>query len=112
MRSFIPFIALATLPTFILASPTPRDYGLQKREPTVEGLDLWDIHGGAVDYSFWTALGIKYAYVQATKSSSLKNQYFEQQYSGAGTAGIFRGAWHYAFPSQSDGKTQAESPIR
>ncbi|KAG8951348.1 hypothetical protein FRC03_012573, partial [Tulasnella sp. 419] len=38
----------------------------------------------------------------------LKNQYFEQQYSGAGTAGIFRGAWHYAFPSQSDGKTQAE----
>ncbi|CAA9342554.1 MAG: GH25 [uncultured Friedmanniella sp.] len=51
--------------------------------------------------------GKLFAYVKATEGTSYKNPYFRAQYTGSYYAGMVRGAYHFATPNSSSGKTQA-----
>jgi GH25 family lysozyme M1 (1,4-beta-N-acetylmuramidase) len=49
----------------------------------------------------WVAVrssGIRYAYVKATEGVSYTNPWFRRDWQGAGNAGLYRGAYHYARP--------------
>jgi GH25 family lysozyme M1 (1,4-beta-N-acetylmuramidase) len=69
-----------------------------------------DVSGyqGDVDWGTAAANGATFAYVKATESTDYTNPYFAQQYDGSYGAGIIRGSYHFAIPSDSDGATQAD----
>lgn len=77
----------------------------------VPGVDV-SSHQGNVDWGAQRANGKKFAYVKATESDSYTNPYFAQQYNGSYSAGMIRGAYHFAIPSSSGGTTQAEYFLR
>ncbi|KXN69771.1 glycoside hydrolase family 25 protein, partial [Conidiobolus coronatus NRRL 28638] len=60
-----------------------------------------------VNWSAVKANGIEFAYIKATESTNYKNPEFSNQYAGATNAGIIRGAYHFAQPSDSSGAAQA-----
>ncbi|MFC8511508.1 lysozyme [Streptomyces sp. NPDC057257] len=64
-------------------------------------------HQKNVNWSKAKAKGSKFVYIKATESTNYKNPYFGQQYNGARDAGIIRGAYHFALPNKSSGRTQA-----
>ena len=80
---------------------------LQAAPGKVHGLDVSD-HQGNVDWSSVAADGGRFAYIKATEGTYYTNPYFAQQYNGAHDAGLFRGAYHFAIPSDSSGAAQAD----
>jgi GH25 family lysozyme M1 (1,4-beta-N-acetylmuramidase) len=72
------------------------------------GLDV-SSHQGNVNWAQVQATGAQFAYVKATEATSRANPYFAQQYNGARGAGLVRGAYHFAIPSNSSGSAQADS---
>ena len=64
-------------------------------------------HQKNVDWPGAKAKSATFVYVKATESTDYVNPYFTQQYNGARTAGIVRGAYHFALPDKSSGATQA-----
>jgi len=64
-------------------------------------------HQKNVDWSSARARGARFVYVKATESTNYRNPYFSRQYNGARSAGIIRGAYHFALPDRSSGRTQA-----
>ncbi|MET8676217.1 lysozyme [Streptomyces sp. NPDC004647] len=64
-------------------------------------------HQGNVDWSKAKSKGAKFVYVKATESTTYRNPYFAQQYTGSFKAGLLHGAYHFALPHRSSGKTQA-----
>ena len=64
-------------------------------------------HQKNVNWSSAKARGARFVYVKATESTNYRNPYFGQQYNGARSAGIIRGAYHFALPDRSSGRTQA-----
>jgi lysozyme len=56
--------------------------------------------------------GARFVYVKATESKDYRNPYFAQQYRGARNQGIVRGAYHFAVPDKSSGRTQAAYFVR
>ena len=70
------------------------------------GLDVsrWQ---GNVNWASAKAKGAKFAYIKATESTTYVNPYFAQQYNGANSAGLIRGAYHFALPDRSGGVAQA-----
>lgn len=64
-------------------------------------------HQKNVNWSSAKAKGATFVYVKATESTNYRNPYFGQQYNGARSAGIVRGAYHFALPNKSSGATQA-----
>nr|WP_294692850.1 lysozyme [uncultured Friedmanniella sp.] len=72
----------------------------------VLGIDVssWQGH---VNWEAHRADGKRFAYVKATEGTGYKNPYFSSQYTGSYRAGLIRGAYHFALPSSSSGKTQA-----
>ncbi|WP_030947943.1 lysozyme [Streptomyces sp. NRRL S-646] len=64
-------------------------------------------HQKNVNWSSAKARGARFVYVKATESTNYRNPYFSQQYNGARGAGIIRGAYHFALPDRSSGRTQA-----
>lgn len=64
-------------------------------------------HQKNVDWAKAKTKGATFVYVKATESTTYRNPYFGQQYSGARTAGIVRGAYHFALPNKSSGAKQA-----
>ncbi|MFF4258144.1 lysozyme [Streptomyces sp. NPDC001663] len=69
-------------------------------------------HQKNVNWSSAKAKGAKFVYVKATESTNYRNPYFGQQYNGARNAGIIRGAYHFALPNKSSGRTQAAYFVR
>lgn len=71
------------------------------------GLDVssWQ---GSVNWADVRNKGARFAYVKATEGTGYKNPYFAAQYGGATSAGLLRGAYHFAAPSVSNGATQAQ----
>ncbi|WP_353941772.1 lysozyme [Streptomyces sp. HUAS MG91] len=69
-------------------------------------------HQKNVDWSKTKRKGARFTYVKATESTTYKNPYFWKQYDGARNAGIIRGAYHFAVPDQSSGRTQAAYFVR
>ncbi|MCD9879009.1 lysozyme [Streptomyces guryensis] len=64
-------------------------------------------HQKNVNWSSAKARGARFVYVKATESTDYRNPYFSQQYNGARSAGIIHGAYHFALPDKSPGRTQA-----
>lgn len=71
------------------------------------GLDVSGYQGN-VDWSQTAADGATFAYVKATEGTDYSSAYFAQQYNGSYSAGLFRGAYHFAVPNNSSGATQAD----
>ncbi|WP_410673535.1 lysozyme [Amycolatopsis sp. cmx-4-68] len=65
-------------------------------------------HQGVVDWAGAVKAGAKFAYVKATEGTGFLNPQFIGQYDGAHTAGLIRGAYHFARPDVSGGAEQAE----
>ncbi|MCW2810348.1 MAG: glycoside hydrolase family 25 [Friedmanniella sp.] len=60
-----------------------------------------------ISWPTWAAAGRQFAYVKATEGAYYKNPYAAQQSGGAYAVGMMRGAYHFANPKSSSGKTQA-----
>ncbi|MGW2103806.1 GH25 family lysozyme [Streptomyces olivaceoviridis] len=73
----------------------------------VRGLDVSG-YNPHVDWEATAARGAAFAYVKATEGVSYSSSYFAQQYKGAADAGLIRGAYHFARPDVSGGRTQAD----
>ncbi|MFJ9003160.1 lysozyme [Streptomyces canus] len=69
-------------------------------------------HQKNVDWQKARAKGAEFVYVKATESTNYRNPHFGQQYNGARDAGIIRGAYHFALPDKSSGRTQAAYFVR
>ncbi|MFJ6081715.1 lysozyme [Streptomyces sp. NPDC092369] len=69
-------------------------------------------HQKDVDWSSAKAKGAEFVYIKATESTTYQNPYFGRQYDGARAAAIIRGAYHFALPNKSSGKTQAAYFVR
>lgn len=70
------------------------------------GIDV-SSHQGNVTWSTQWSAGKKFAYVKATEGTSYRNPYFGQQYTGSYGVGMIRGAYHFALPSSSSARDQA-----
>jgi GH25 family lysozyme M1 (1,4-beta-N-acetylmuramidase) len=64
-------------------------------------------HQGPVDWPAASGAGAKFVYVKATEGTGFQNPQFPQQYDGAHTGGLIRGAYHFARPDVSSGADQA-----
>jgi lysozyme len=69
-------------------------------------------HQKNVDWQQARAKGARFVYVKATESHTYRSPHFSRQYSGARDAGIIRGAYHFALPDKSSGRTQAGHFVR
>ena len=69
-------------------------------------------HQKSVDWRRAKNRGARFVYVKATESHTYKNPYFRQQYNRSRSAGIIRGAYHFALPHKSSGRTQAAYFVR
>jgi GH25 family lysozyme M1 (1,4-beta-N-acetylmuramidase) len=76
---------------------------------TTSGIPGMDVSGwqGNVDWATAWRNGARFAYVKATESTTYRNPYFSQQYSGSYGAGMTHGAYHFALPDRSSAITQA-----
>ncbi|MFF1909466.1 lysozyme [Kitasatospora sp. NPDC058218] len=70
------------------------------------GLDVSSYQGN-VNWASVKANGARFAYVKATEGTTYTNPYFAQQYNGSYSAGLIRGAYHFALPDRSSGSAQA-----
>ena len=73
----------------------------------VQGMDVsgWQ---PSVNWQYEWNLGARFAYIKATESTTYKNPSFGSQYTGSYDVGMIRGAYHFAIPSVTSGKTQAD----
>jgi len=55
--------------------------------------------GVAINWVSVKASGQSFGFIKATEGSSYTNPYFAADWQGAGTAGLFRGAYHFARPA-------------
>ncbi|MEW2156476.1 lysozyme [Streptomyces sp. NPDC007189] len=69
-------------------------------------------HQKEVDWQGARSAGARFVYVKATESTDYTNPYFSGQYDGAGDAGLYRGAYHFALPDRSSGARQAAYFVR
>ncbi|TDD23409.1 lysozyme [Nonomuraea diastatica] len=81
--------------------------GVAEAADGVPGVDVsnWT---GDIDWESVALGGGKFAFVQATEGGDYRNPRFGTQFGGAAEAGLFRGAYHFAQPHESDGRTQAD----
>jgi GH25 family lysozyme M1 (1,4-beta-N-acetylmuramidase) len=56
-------------------------------------------NGAAIDWRQVRAAGHSFAFVKASEGTTYRNPYFVGDFAGAGNAGLFRGAYHYARPA-------------
>ncbi|MGW0579865.1 lysozyme [Streptomyces sp. NPDC002920] len=69
-------------------------------------------HQRTVDWAGARSAGARFVYVKATESTGYRNPYFAAQYDGAASAGLLRGAYHFARPDRSPGRAQAAYFVR
>lgn len=70
-----------------------------------QGVDVSN-NNGKVDFK--TIPNIQFAYIKATEGTKFVDSTFDANFKNATDAGLIRGAFHFAEPHQSDGKTQAD----
>ena len=73
----------------------------------VVGIDV-SSYQRTVNWASYKSQKRVFAYVKATEGSSYRSPYFNSQYNGAASAGLIRGAYHFANPSGASGKRQAD----
>ncbi|MCU1681576.1 MAG: lysozyme [Amycolatopsis sp.] len=64
-------------------------------------------HQVGIDWPGAARTGARFVYIKATEGTGFVNPQFGQQYNGSYTAGLIRGAYHFARPDVSDGASQA-----
>ena len=79
---------------------------IMPKETQTPGFDV-SSYQASVDWQAVTSHGGKFVYVKASEGVDYTNPSFSAQYTGAGKAGLVRGAYHFALPDKSDGVTQA-----
>ncbi|MFE9451812.1 GH25 family lysozyme [Streptomyces sp. NPDC006739] len=101
-------VTAALLAAPVAASATAREARpRQTTDAAVRGLDV-SAHQENVDWSAVAADGASFAYVKATEGTSYISSRFSQQYDGAATVGLIRGAYHFARPDKASGTAQAD----
>jgi GH25 family lysozyme M1 (1,4-beta-N-acetylmuramidase) len=77
----------------------------------VEGLDVSSHQNerGTISWSQVRGAGQSFVYLKATEGVSYTNPYYAGNNSGARTAGLLRGAYHFARPDSSAGDAVAEA---
>jgi GH25 family lysozyme M1 (1,4-beta-N-acetylmuramidase) len=76
--------------------------------PAELGLDV-SSHQGSISWGQVAAEGAKFAYVKSTEGTYYYDaRYFPGQYNGSYSAGLVRGAYHFAIPNNSTGAAQAD----
>ncbi|MFI0979021.1 lysozyme [Streptomyces sp. NPDC021093] len=98
--------ATLTLGTTVLLGGPTAEAAAKPRGHDVSG------HQKNVDWRKAKKKGATFVYVKATESHTYRNPYFAQQYNGSRQVGIKRGAYHFALPHQSSGRTQAAYFVR
>jgi GH25 family lysozyme M1 (1,4-beta-N-acetylmuramidase) len=73
----------------------------------VPGVDV-SAYQPHVNWTSVKATGAKFAYVKATEGVKYKSSTFTAQYTGARTAGLTHGAYHFATPNTASGVAQAD----
>jgi GH25 family lysozyme M1 (1,4-beta-N-acetylmuramidase) len=78
--------------------------------PQLPGIDVSSYQGNIN----WGAVApyIDFSYAKATEGTYYTNLYFYNQYEGPYNQGVIRGAYHFAIPNNSSGKTQANYFIK
>jgi len=64
---------------------------------------IFSSHDGNVDWPAKVSSGMSFAWVKATEGTSYQNPFYASQYNGSQSAGLIRGAYHFALPSNSSG---------
>lgn len=88
-----------------LASAAPAPSNLEKRA-TVQGFDI-SHYQGTVNFAGAYSSGARFVIIKATEGTSYKDSLFSSHYSGATSAGLIRGGYHFAHPDASSGSAQA-----
>lgn len=68
----------------------------------IQGVDVASYQhpgGAAIDWNAVAAGGYSFAFIKATEATNYKNPYFNGDWRGAGAAGMWRGAYHFARPA-------------
>lgn len=76
------------------------------RPPGIQGMDVSN-YQGEVDWPSAWAQGARFAYVKASEGTFYTNPSFNKQYSGSTAVGMYRGAYHFAMPTLTSGREQA-----
>ena len=76
---------------------------------TVPGIDVSYWNAG-IDWPKVRATGQRYVFIKATESTRYKDPTFDDNWSGAKSAGLLRGAYHF-FRCNADAKKQADNFI-
>lgn len=73
----------------------------------VQGIDVsnWQ---GAINWGQVKGAGIDFAWMKATEGTGFKDARFNTNYTAAHSAGVIRGAYHFALPNASGGAAQAD----
>jgi GH25 family lysozyme M1 (1,4-beta-N-acetylmuramidase) len=64
--------------------------------------------GGGIDWGQVRGAGYEFALIKATEGDYYVNPYFGADYGDTKNANLYRGAYHFAIPSASDGASQAD----
>lgn len=90
-------------------SDSGKKASLFKAAAAVSGVLGMDVSGWQtnVNWPQQYANGARFAYVKATEDLDYTSSQFSQQYTGSYSAGLIRGAYHFATPNTSSGAAQA-----
>jgi GH25 family lysozyme M1 (1,4-beta-N-acetylmuramidase) len=87
-------------------APSSSPVGQPSTVSQLPGIDLSN-HQGALDWAQLTS-HVDFVYIEATEATSFENPDFTDQYNSSHEAGLIRGAYHFAVPSNSTGTAQAD----
>lgn len=73
----------------------------------IQGMDVSGFQP-VIDWSAQAAGGASFAYIKATEGDYYKSPAFNDQYTGSYNAGLYRGAYHFAYPQVGTGASQAD----
>lgn len=110
VRRAVPLFAVALLASLLstvglVAGPSVEPAAAQAA--TVEGIDVASFQhpgGAAIDWNAVAASGVRFAIIKATEGpggctgSTYANPWFRGDFTAAGNAGLYRGAYHFARP--------------
>ncbi|PWH05722.1 lysozyme [Brachybacterium endophyticum] len=74
----------------------------------IPGQDV-STYQGSVDWAAQKAAGSRYVFIKATEGATWRSSTFNQQYRSATSAGLIRGAYHFARPDSGDPEGQCEA---
>lgn len=98
-RSWMPPVVIAAV---VLLSGS----GVMADPTQTPGIDVSNFQGD-IDWEKVSRNGERFAFVLASDGVSFSSPTFSTQYSGAKDAGLFRGAYHFARPNESNPMMQA-----